>query len=210
MKIGEEFGPHPEFKKLYYLYLWISSIVFFVSVILPTLVIVFLYLPPVNVLIVPVSLFILFLLVVGFTAFWIPKYCKSISYVFTQSEIIAERGVWWKHKSIVPYNRITNIDIVQGPLSRRFGLANIRVQTAGYSATGGGGGRTAEVSILGVKNFEEIKEFLLKLVRRLRPVAVEAEIEATAPEGTANQMLAELRRIREILKSQKNTQSADT
>lgn len=204
MKIGEKFRPHPDFRKLYYSYLLIPSAILFVSTILPALIAVFLYLSPTRALIVSALLLFPFLLVVGFIAFWIPKYHSSISYVFTQSEIVVERGVWWRHKSTVPYNRVTNIDVVQGPISRRFGLGNVRVQTAGYHAYGGpyGGGRVAEASIFGVKNFEEIRDFIINLVKGLRPVAVEAGVEAAAPEEATRQMLAELRKIREILERQ--------
>ena len=204
MKIGEKFGPNPDFRKLYYSYLLIPSAILLISTILPALIAAFLYLPLTSALIVTALLLFPFLLVAGFIAFWIPKYYSSISYVFTQSEIVVERGVWWKHKSTVPYNRITNIDIVQGPVSRRFGLGNVRVQTAGYSVTGSYG-RVAEASIFGVKNFEEIRDFIINLVRGLRPVAVEAGVEAAAPEEATRQMLAELRKIREILERQSKT-----
>ena len=204
MNIGEKFRPHPDFRTLYYSYLLIPSAILLISTILPALIAAFLYLSFTSALTVSALLLFPFLLVVGFTAFWIPKYHSSISYVLTQSEIVVERGVWWRHKSTVPHNRITNIDIVQGPISRRFGLGNVRVQTAGYHAYGGpyGGGRVAEASIFGVKNFEEIRDFIINLVKGLRPVAVEAEAEAVVPEEATRQMLAELRKIREILERQ--------
>jgi len=204
VKIGETFRPHPDFRMLYYTYLLVPSAVLIISTILPALTAAFLYLSSIDASIASALFLIPFLLVVGFIAFWIPKYYFSISYVFTQSEIVVERGVWWKHKSTVPYNRITNIDIVQGPVSRRFGLGNVRVQTAGYSVTGSYG-RVAEASIFGVKNFEEIRDFIINLVRGLRPVAVEAGVEAAAPEEATRQMLAELRKIREILERQGKT-----
>jgi len=52
---------------------------------------------------------------------------------------------------------------------------------------------------MGVKNFDEIRDFVLKLVRGLRPVAVEAGFEAITLGKTAKEMLDELRKIREIL-----------
>jgi len=201
VKIGERVRPHPDFRTLYYSYLLIPSAILLISTILPGLIAAFLYLPFIDALSASALFLIPFLLVVGFIAFWIPKYCSSISYVFTQSEIVVERGVWWRHKSTVPYNRITNIDVVQGPVSRHFGLANVKVQTAGYSATGSYA-RVAEATIFGIKNFEEIREFIINLVRGLRPVAVEAGVEAAAPEEATRQMLAELRKIREILERQ--------
>lgn len=198
MKVGEKFKPHTDLKKLYYSYLLMVSAIIFFLAILPSLIAAFIYRPFTEALIISTCLFLPFLLVVGFIAFWIPKYYQSIWYLFTNNEIITERGVWWRRKSTVPYNRITNIDVIQGPISRRFDLGKVRIQTAGYSATGGGGA-IAEASIFGVKNFEEIRSFILDIVRRLRPVAVEAGIELAAPEETAKQILYELRKIRELL-----------
>jgi len=198
MKIGERFSPHPDFKKLYYSYLLIPSVLFFLLVVLPILMLASLYLGSLRALIVSAFILTPFILVVFFTSFWISRYCSSIYYIFTENEIVTEKGVWWRHKSTVPYNRITNIDVVQGPLSRRFGLGNVRIQTAGYSATGGYG-KVSEASILGVKNFEEIRDFIVNIVRGLKPVAVEAGVEVAAPEDVHREILTELRKVREIL-----------
>jgi len=198
MKIGEKFRPHVDFKKLYYSYLLILSTTVFLLAVLPALIAVFLYRPSIEAVAISASILFPFMLAVDFVPFWIPKYYHSIRYLFTEGEIIVEKGVWWRHKSTVPYNRITNIDVVQGPISRRFGLRKVRVQTAGYSAAGGGGA-IAEAPIMGVKNFDEIRDFVLKLVRGLRPVAVEAGFEAITLGKTAKEMLDELRKIREIL-----------
>ena len=193
VKIGERFRPHPDLKRLYHVYLLVVAVVVLV-VISPIILAGLLFFPIVSAL-----LLLPFLLAVGIAALWIPKYYSSISYLFTENEIVIEKGVWWRRKSTVPYNRITNIDVVQGPISRRFGLGNVKIQTAGYS---GGGGAVAEASIFGVKNFEEIKNFLTNLMKGRRPVAVEAEPKTLSQEETLSEILAELKKIREILEKQ--------
>jgi len=193
VKIGERFRPHPDLKRLYHVYLLVVAVVVLV-VISPIILAGLLFFPIVSAL-----LLLPFLLAVGIAALWIPKYYSSISYLFTENEIVIEKGVWWRRKSTVPYNRITNIDVVQGPISRRFGLGNVKIQTAGYS---GGGGAVAEASIFGVKNFEEIKNFLTNLMKGRRPVAVEAEPKTLSQEETLREILAELKKIREILEKQ--------
>ena len=193
VKIGERFRPHPDLKRLYHVYLLVVAVVVLV-VISPIILAGLLFFPIVSAL-----LFLSFLLAVGAAALWISKYYSSISYLFTENEIVIEKGVWWRRKSTVPYNRITNIDVVQGPISRRFGLGNVKIQTAGYS---GGGGAVAEASIFGVKNFEEIKNFLTNLMKGRRPVAVEAEPKTLSQEETLREILAELKKIREILEKQ--------
>lgn len=201
MKIGEASKPDRELMRLYYTYLLIVDLVIFTGVILPVVVAAFMTLSLDQVVIVSSSVIFPFLVVVFLIALWIPKYYDSISYTFTKDMIMLEKGVYWKHKSAVPYNRVTNIDIVQGPLSRRIGVGKVRVQTAGYS-TASSGGATAEAQIFGVKNYEEIREFILAKVRRRRPVAIEAEAEIPPPGEDTEEILAELTKIRQLLEKQ--------
>jgi membrane protein YdbS with pleckstrin-like domain len=201
LKVDEGFRPHVDVKKLYYSYLTIGGFLFGLSWIVPAVVAALLVLPLAQAFAIMVALLLPLLVVVCFTAFWIQKYYSSITYILTNDEIVVEKGVWWKRKSYVPYNRTTNISVVQGPIARRFGLGTVRVQTAGFSGGGSAGGRVAEAVILGVKNFEEIRNVIIGFVKRVRPVAVEAEAEAPAPRGVDQQILNELRRIRKALES---------
>ena len=41
------------------------------------------------------------------------------------------RGVVWRSETLVPRSRVQHIDLNRGPLDRRFGLASIKVYTAG-------------------------------------------------------------------------------
>ena len=156
--INEQFGTHPNLKKLYYTYLAIVTVIFLVWI-LPVTAAAFIFLPINSALIVAISLLVPLFLLIVFTWYWIAQYYASISYALTDNEIVVQKGVWWKKKSYVPYNRITNINIVQGPISRRFQLGTVLIQTAGFSgAAGSAGAKPAEAVIFGVKNFEEIKE----------------------------------------------------
>ena len=201
LKVDEGFRPHVDMKKLYYSYLTIGVVLFGLSWIVPAVVVALVVLPLAQASAITAALLFPLLVVVCFTAFWIQKYYSSITYILTNDEIVVEKGVWWKRKSFVPYNRITNISVVQGPIARQFGLGTVRVQTAGFSGGGSAGVRLAEAVILGVKNFEEIRNVIIGFVKRVRPVAVEAEAEAPAPRGVDQQILNELRRIRKALES---------
>ena len=210
VKVNEKLGPHPDLKKLYYTYLAIGTFPILLAILLIVTVsggmLAFTlrggYVVYVDAWVVAVVLLLPLFLVACFVGYWIPKYYESISYLFTKDEIIVERGVWWRKKGFVPYNRITNININQGPISRQFGLGTLRIQTAGYSG-GGGRGRVAEAVVLGVKNFEELKDFIMDFVRRIRPIAVEAGPEVLAPEEIDRQILEELKKIRETLEKVK-------
>jgi len=198
--VNEQFGGHPDLKKLYYTYLAIATVIF-LAWILPVTAAAFIFLPFNTALIVAASLLGPLLLAIVFTWYWITQYYASISYALTDNEIVVHKGVWWKKKGYVPYNRVTNINIVQGPISRHFQLGTVLIQTAGFSGAAGsaGGFKPAEAVIFGIKNFEEIKDKVMDFVREIRPVAVEARAETLAPQHINRQILAELKKISRAL-----------
>jgi membrane protein YdbS with pleckstrin-like domain len=40
-------------------------------------------------------------------------------------------GVWWRSRVAVPRSRVQHLDVVQGPVQRRFGLGTLVLHTAG-------------------------------------------------------------------------------
>ena len=74
-----------------------------------------------------------------------------------------KRGVWFRQTGIVPYDRITNIDIYQGPLMRLLGFSLIKLQTAGYS-----GQKKAEITMEGIVEAEELRETIRSMIRETR------------------------------------------
>jgi membrane protein YdbS with pleckstrin-like domain len=42
-----------------------------------------------------------------------------------------QRGVWWRSEMFVPRERVQHTDVDQGPLARRWGIATLKVFTAG-------------------------------------------------------------------------------
>ena len=58
-------------------------------------------------------------------------------YVLSDRSLRIRRGIWIIHETTLTYDNIQNVKIVQGPLERYFGIANVMVETAG----GGGGDR---------------------------------------------------------------------
>lgn len=93
-----------------------------------------------------------------FILYWIPRYYRSVSYLLTDREVIVTGGVWFRNKKFVPYNRITNVETHQGPISRLFSLGTVSIQTAGYSSVSSSMGRAAEEEIRFIRNFDEVKE----------------------------------------------------
>lgn len=193
-----EFGADLELKKLYQVYLAIIMVGGFLWWIIPVALLVMLSWIEIGVLVVA-SLFVPLLVAVTIALYWIPKFHSSIRYVLEDDKIVVTKGVWWKTKSLVPYNRITNINIYQGPISRYFKLGKLSIQTAGFSGTSSSGGKVAEAVIFGVRNFEEVKDIVIKFVKGMKPVSVEAAVETESSENLNKLILQELRRIRKAL-----------
>jgi membrane protein YdbS with pleckstrin-like domain len=185
IKIGEDFKPAPQFKRYYFLYLLFTALAAAAFILFP----VILANEPVLTTIFAGGL----IAVVVFVAVWIPLYYRSVVYLLSRTEMTWKRGVWFRGTGIVPYNRITNVDIVQGPLMRIFGISDLRIQTAGYSAQA-----QAEIRIQGIEEPEEARELIMAQVRGRPPVAATTGGEETVstPEDA---VLAELRAIRRVL-----------
>lgn len=56
---------------------------------------------------------------------------RAWGYAEGEDELAIKRGIWTRVRTIVPFGRVQHIDIAQGPLERRFGLATLILHTAG-------------------------------------------------------------------------------
>jgi membrane protein YdbS with pleckstrin-like domain len=198
LQVGVEFQPDPALKRVFQIYFLTVLLIGFLSWILPIVVYVLLVEPVYAAFLV---LPLLPLLIVSlFTLYWIPRYQQSITYLLTDQEIIVTGGVWFRSKKFVPYNRITNIETHQGPLSRLFNLGTTSIQTAGYSGTSSSTGKSAEAQISYIRNFDEVKDMVRAYIGQTKPVAVEAGKEPLQRiSGVDEQILSELKKIRVAL-----------
>ncbi len=187
---GGELRPSRKLLGLYYAYFGAFVFLGILSWYVPVL----LFAPPSASVVIAVMLLPLLLI----TMYWMPKYFGTIRYRLTRSEMEWRRGVWFRQTGIVPYNRITNIDIVQGPVSRHFGIASLKIQTAGYSAPNT---RSSEIKIEGIERFEELREHIMGFVRGRPPMAVETFSEAKPAGGDA--VVGELVKIRKLLEKRR-------
>ena len=192
-KIGEEFRAAPAYRTYYYLNLAVILLLFFFSWYIPVLI----FAPVWISLIITLTVGLVALIITLIALYWIPKYYDTLKYKLTQNEMVWRRGVWFRKTGIVPYNRITNIDIEQGPISRKLGIGSLKIQTAGYSGSTSGGGKPAEIRIEGVVHFEELRQFIMGFVHGKRPVGTVGTFES---EGT---VLGELVKIRKLLEKRK-------
>lgn len=189
-----EFKPHPDMKKIYLLYFLIAFSAAILLWAIPLLV----FIPSTRPILTPIIL-----VTAAIVLYWIPRYYGSIRYVLGEEGLEVEYGVWWRKRSYIPYSRITNLHIAQGPISRLFGVASLGVQTAGFSAPSSGrsvGGKIAEavLSYLKIEDLEKVRELIVEKIKRMKPQAVEAG-EWEPGEKPLSQILEEVREIRRLL-----------
>ncbi len=129
---------------------------------------------------------------------WVGLYYESMFYELREDEITWKRGVWFRTTGIVPYNRITNLDVRQGPFMRFLGISNLAIQTAGYS-----GQAVPEIRIEAIVHAEELREMIRSMVRGSPAQGNGTGSGTSSLVGSSSpvdqQILAELKSIRSLL-----------
>jgi len=92
---------------------------------------------------------------------WVRLYYVSMWYELRNDEMSWKRGFWFRRTGIVPYNRKTNLDVIQGPVMRRLEISTLSIQTAGYS-----GQAVPEIRIEGTEHADDLRELICSLVRQ--------------------------------------------
>jgi membrane protein YdbS with pleckstrin-like domain len=182
--------PEPEQRTLWYV-IWI--IVFTIGT--PILLLLLLA----NPIFFGLVLF-LWLVIMVLDLLWIPAYYRSISYSIENDAVRGQSGVFWQRHVTVPFVKITNLDVTQGPLQRAFNLGTIHVQTAGASSSQGG---HAELRLVGIRQLESIRETIREKIKAYDSARL-AQPGPEPPAGTPEppvlqQILQELQAIRELL-----------
>jgi membrane protein YdbS with pleckstrin-like domain len=147
----------------------------------------------------------------------IPPYIRSIEYSVkaesgeTMPEIFSKKGIITITRKHVPFRTITNISSRAGPFDRLFKIGSVHIETAGYS---GPSQKGPEEKISGIVFYEEVRDFILKELRKFKePYVTGTEIvyptEEPIPkmEGLDDEMLTTLREIRDILINKKDKPS---
>lgn len=97
-------------------------------------------------------------------------------YMVTDRSLRIREGIWHVHEMTMTFANIQNISISQGPLQRLFGIADLRVQSAGGGGMGAahaGKGQPGMTDLhvgffRGVENAEAIRDLVLHRLKLLR------------------------------------------
>lgn len=55
---------------------------------------------------------------------------RAWRYRFGPESLELRRGVWWHVATSVPYHRIQQVDVNEGPIQRHYGMVELRLRTA--------------------------------------------------------------------------------
>ena len=135
---------------------------------------------------------------------WIPAFYRSLEYTVDSDSVKMKKGVFWRKHVIVPYTKITNIDVTQGPIQRMLNIGTIYIQTAG---AGGTQGAQAELTLLGVRDLQGLKDTIMERVRGYtisEPEKVKKEVVQESDSVIFKKMLRELTAIHEALEKRQS------
>ncbi|MBY0417702.1 MAG: PH domain-containing protein [Pararheinheimera sp.] len=68
-----------------------------------------------------------------FLASWLclPLQIRHSRFLLRTQDFLLQSGVFWRRAVLIPLHRVQHVTISQGPLQKRFGLATLKVYTAG-------------------------------------------------------------------------------
>jgi membrane protein YdbS with pleckstrin-like domain len=190
-----EIKPSPKLRNLYTL---INFLLFFIYCIVPVIVLQILKQRPHH-------LYDFWSLVIGFLGLlvfillqlYLPAYIRTLKYELSSEDLRLEEGVFWKKRKVIPFHKITNLNTMQGPFERRFGLGHLNVQTAGHGAN-----TSPEGKLVGLEDFDRIKEEVMRKVLLVKSEA--ARTEDRPRERTEQELLKEM--LDALKRIEKNTQ----
>jgi len=192
-ELSVEIKPDLKLKSYYFAGFWLG----FIPIIFPLVILGLVLNYPAN-LVMWISAIVTVLIAIPLI-FWIPAYFSRLAYSIEDDCVRGKKGVFFRKNTTVPYTKITNVDVTQGPLQRMFEIGTLHVQTAGAA---GAQGYAAELKIEGIKDFESLRETIIEKVKgftlknKIEPSAVQ---EADEKSLVFIAMLDELKAIRKNL-----------
>lgn len=67
--------------------------------------------------------------------YWPAARYRRLTYRIDPIGLTIDDGVWWRRQTSLPRVRIQHSDVSQGPLQRRYGIATLKLYTAGSRYT---------------------------------------------------------------------------
>lgn len=137
----------------------------------------------------------------GFLIAILPLYFRyhTMRYRFDREGVAMRWGILFRKEVTLTYARIQDIHLTSNFVERWLGLARIQVQTASGSSA-------AEMTIEGLKEFEEVRDFLYGRMRGVKAdhgsgssAHTDAPLPDSSPAGSPEELATALRQVAEEL-----------
>lgn len=112
----------------------------------------------------------------------------SMHYQFDAEGISMRWGILFRREITLTYARIQDIHLTSNVVERWLRLARIQIQTASASSS-------AEMTIEGLHEFEQVRDFLYSKMRGVRAGMTPAPSAASAPAASGSDLAAALREV---------------
>jgi uncharacterized membrane protein YdbT with pleckstrin-like domain len=136
---------------------------------------------------------------VAFPFVFLPLLCRYITlrYRFDKEGVSVSHGLLWRRETYLTYARIQDIHVSRNIFERGLGLGAVQIQTASGSSS-------AEESIVGVREFNEIRNFLYARMRGHKLKLQGESLPSTSIDEMLTGIRDELRIIRERLETRRH------
>ena len=119
----------------------------------------------------------------------------------TSNKLIVRRGILTRTENTVPLDKITDMALIQGPITRLFSLHKLTVETAGQSGAG------ALISLVGIVDAPQFRTRVLeqkeRLTQRPHPASPSVQPDDALLQNVV-EMAASLKRIEALLSQKLN------
>ncbi|MEM7756379.1 MAG: PH domain-containing protein [Planctomycetota bacterium] len=146
-------------------------------------------------------------IVIPLCLIFMDRYLAAMSCTLTDRTLEIKKGIVNKTESTIPLEKITDLQMYQGPIMRAMGLHGFRLETAGQTSGAAGGGL---VNMLGIVDTRDFREAVLAQ-RDGRKDESESPRAAppTARSSESDEHLAVLRDIRDAIARIENAVTKD-
>lgn len=126
----------------------------------------------------------------------------TMRYRFTEEGISMSWGILFRRQILLNYARIQDIHLQSNVVERWLGLARVQLQTASGSAS-------AEMTLEGLTQFDEVRDFLYSRMRGVKEPAKSGEADPAAVQAaTAGELAVVLREVTSELRALRESLSA--
>lgn len=121
-----------------------------------------------------------------FGAIWAERYYKSLKLELTERTVVIKKGVWFRKELTIPFDKIQDISIHEGPLLKAFGIMSLRIETAGQrNATTG----QSDADLTGLIDARGMRDRILAL----RDAQLNNVPQSAAHSSSSQELLTEIR-----------------